>query len=87
MKPLSEIGIKKVKQVTGVSYLNASIQFYASKEYKDLTFHTYKVANCKECALIMLSELRKNYLTCIKLYRSIEIGNSSHLFYLFNTNL
>jgi hypothetical protein len=21
------------------------------------------------------------------LYRSIEIGNSSHLFYLFNTNL
>jgi hypothetical protein len=39
----SEIGIKKVKQVTGVSYLNASIQFYASKEYKDLTFHTYKM--------------------------------------------
>jgi hypothetical protein len=28
--------------MTGVSYLNASIQFYASKEYKDLTFHTYR---------------------------------------------
>ncbi|CAC9436407.1 hypothetical protein [uncultured Gammaproteobacteria bacterium] len=78
----SEIGIKKVKQMTGVSYLNASIQFYASKEYKDLTFHTYKVANCKECALIMLSELRKNYPDMTVEYLSII--QSDHAFNLIN---
>ena len=46
---------------TGVPSPNASIQFFASKEYEDLVMNTHKVANCSECALIMLNELRKNY--------------------------
>jgi hypothetical protein len=39
---------------TGVPSPNASIQFFASKEYEDLVMNTHKVANCSECALIML---------------------------------
>jgi RHS repeat-associated protein len=46
---------------TGVPSPNASIQFFASKEYEDLVMNTHEVANCSECALIMLNELRKNY--------------------------
>jgi RHS repeat-associated protein len=52
--------IANIKQ-TGVPPPNDSIQFFASKEYEDLVINTHKVANCSECALIMLNELRKNY--------------------------
>jgi hypothetical protein len=43
--------IANIKQ-TGLPSPNASIQFFASKEYEDLVFNTHKVANCSECALI-----------------------------------
>ncbi|VVH66021.1 hypothetical protein BSPLISOX_2527 [uncultured Gammaproteobacteria bacterium] len=46
---------------TGVSHPNDFIQFFASKEYEDLVIDTYKAANCAECSLIMLNELRRNY--------------------------
>jgi RHS repeat-associated protein len=67
---------------TGVPYPNDFIQFFASKKYEDLVIDTYKVANCSECALIMLNELRKNYPNMTAEYLlTIE---SDHAFNLIN---
>jgi RHS repeat-associated protein len=46
---------------SGVPHPNNFIQFFASNEYKDLVFNKYQVANCAECALVMLSDLRENH--------------------------
>ncbi|VVH66024.1 hypothetical protein BSPLISOX_2530 [uncultured Gammaproteobacteria bacterium] len=67
---------------TGVPYPNDFIQFFASKEYEDLVIDTYKVANCSECALIMLNELRKNYPDMTAEYIATE--KPDHTFNLIN---
>ncbi len=73
--------IANIKQ-TGLPSPNASIQFFASKEYEDLVFNTHKVANCSECALIMLNELRRNYPNMTVEYLLTE--GSDHAFNLIN---
>jgi hypothetical protein len=67
---------------TGVPYPNDFIQFFASKEYEDLVIDTYKVANCSECALIMLNELRKNHPDMTVEYIATE--KPDHTFNLIN---
>ena len=81
LRSLAKAGIAEIKQ-TGVPNFNAAIQFYASKEYRDLAFHTYKAANCKECAFIMLSELRKNHPEMTAEY--LLITQSDHCFNIIN---
>ncbi len=67
---------------TGVPFPNDSIQFFASKEYEDLVINTYKVANCSECALIMLNELRKNHSNMTAEY--LLTTKPDHAFNLIN---
>jgi hypothetical protein len=42
------------------------MRFNASDEFKDMLFEQYKVANCGEITDVMMSELSKNYLPCLR---------------------
>ncbi|VVM27430.1 hypothetical protein BSPWISOXPB_10402 [uncultured Gammaproteobacteria bacterium] len=78
----SQINTEKLRRETGVFYLDASTQFHTSKEYRDLVFHKYKVANCRECAFVMLSELKEKYPDMTVEY--LSINQSDHVFNLIN---
>jgi hypothetical protein len=78
----SQINTEKLRRETGIFYLDASTQFHTSKEYRDLVFHKYKVANCRECAFVMLSELKEKYPDMTVEYLSII--QSDHVFNLIN---